>query len=214
MEFADIVPIEYLDERVLTTAQLSEFYECAQRQIGENFKNNEAHFIEGKHYYKLEGDVLRRFKSQQEIVGDPVKIGNSVKKFASVLYIWTKRGAARHAKMLSGKRAWEVFEKLEESYFDVSKSQTEKIATLENEIATLKEKISVLKAQLADAEKTIAAQQKTIAEQQKSKSSDEPSVREKLEMLRECLDYVDAKYLRNKIVSDIGYLITGNKTYK
>ncbi len=39
-------------------------------------------------------------------------------KFAPHLYLWTKRGAARHAKMLSTDRAWEVFEQLEDTYFN------------------------------------------------------------------------------------------------
>lgn len=34
------------------------------------------------------------------------------------LYLWTKRGAARHAKMLSTDRARDVFELLEDTYFN------------------------------------------------------------------------------------------------
>lgn len=34
------------------------------------------------------------------------------------LILWTERGAARHAKMLETDQAWEVFEKLEDSYFN------------------------------------------------------------------------------------------------
>ncbi|HBN7434245.1 TPA: hypothetical protein L3523_003754 [Escherichia coli] len=34
------------------------------------------------------------------------------------LILWTERGAARHAKMLETDQAWEVFEKLEDCYFN------------------------------------------------------------------------------------------------
>ncbi|EFI89744.1 hypothetical protein HMPREF9551_01222 [Escherichia coli MS 196-1] len=36
----------------------------------------------------------------------------------SHLFLWTARGAARHAKILETEKAWEVFEKLEDCYFD------------------------------------------------------------------------------------------------
>lgn len=38
-------------------------------------------------------------------------------KFASVLFLWTERGVARHAKILDTDEAWEVYELLEETYF-------------------------------------------------------------------------------------------------
>ena len=34
------------------------------------------------------------------------------------LYLWTRRGASRHCKMLGTDKAWEMFDMLEESYFD------------------------------------------------------------------------------------------------
>ncbi len=36
----------------------------------------------------------------------------------SHLFLWTGRGAARHAKVLETEKAWEVFEKLEDCYFE------------------------------------------------------------------------------------------------
>ncbi len=36
----------------------------------------------------------------------------------SVMYLWTQKGAARHAKMLTTDRAWDVWEELETSYFE------------------------------------------------------------------------------------------------
>lgn len=41
------------------------------------------------------------------------------------LILWTERGAAHHAKMLDMDQAWEVFEKLEDSYFTANKQLPE-----------------------------------------------------------------------------------------
>lgn len=106
----NITRIEYRGKLALTTAQLAKFYECAERNISDNFKNNEDRFVEGKHFFKLEGDELKTFKNYSDNIG-------LVPKHSSHFYLWTKRGAARHAKMLSTDRAWEVFEKLEDTYF-------------------------------------------------------------------------------------------------
>ena len=106
----NIKRVEYRDQLVLTTAQLAEFYECTVDNIYDNFRKNRDRFIEGNQYFKLEGDELRMFKREQENL--------RLAKNINVLYLWTKRGAARHAKMLNTDRAWEVFEALEDNYFN------------------------------------------------------------------------------------------------
>ena len=79
---------------------------------------NKERFAEGKHYFRLEGAELKSFKKQVENFDLPVS------KFASAIYLWTKRGAARHSKMLGTERAWDVFDELEESYFNPMKNMT------------------------------------------------------------------------------------------
>ena len=108
---SDLIPVEYRTERVLTTEQLAQAYECETNNIKKNFTVNKDRFEEGKHYYLLKGDALRAFK-------DEVTNRNLVGKNASHLYLWTRRGASRHSKMLSTDRAWEMFDALEESYFN------------------------------------------------------------------------------------------------
>ena len=93
---------------VLLTKQLAEFYGCSTNRIKHNFGDNKAHFAEGKHYFKIEGEDLKVFKSD---------FTNLVGKNASSLYLWTRRGALRHAKVLNNECAWDVFEMLEEHYF-------------------------------------------------------------------------------------------------
>ena len=107
----NITRVEYGEQPVVTTAQLAEFYGCDERNIRDNFNRNEERFISGKHYFKLDGDALKEFKDYHAESG-------AVGSRAPSLYLWTKRGAARHAKMLSTDRAWEVFEQLEDTYFN------------------------------------------------------------------------------------------------
>ena len=115
IDFNNITRIEYKGKLVLTTEQLAEFYGTKTVNIRQNFFNNAKHFIEGKHYFKLEGAELDAFK-------------NSIKNFYAIdvkaksnLYLWTKRGAARHSKSVGTNAAWDVYEILEDVYFNSSK---------------------------------------------------------------------------------------------
>ncbi len=49
------------------------------------------------------------------------------------LILWTERGAARHAKMLETDQAWEVFEKLEDSYFSQKQPPATQKSPIEND---------------------------------------------------------------------------------
>ena len=107
----EIPRVEWRNERVVTTAQLADFYETSADNIRDNFRKNRDRFIDGKHFFKLEGDELKTFRDYTEIF-------RIVNDRTPSLYLWTKRGAARHAKMLNTDRAWEVFEALEDNYFN------------------------------------------------------------------------------------------------
>ena len=138
MDFTTLAKVTYNDQLILTTEQISEFYGCPTENIKKNFNSNKGRFIEGKHYFKLEGEALMTFKN---IIAQSYSVnGNSVTqsypvvgKNANVLYLWTKRGAARHAKMLSTEKAWEVFEDLEDNYFN-AKEKIESTPKVEKEI--------------------------------------------------------------------------------
>ena len=103
--------LAYKDRPVCTTQQLAQFYGCAEKNIGDNHANNRDRFEEGKHFVFLEGDALKQFKQ-----GIPDEIGDPL-KFTARLILWTELGAARHAKMLTTDKAWDVFEEMEEVYF-------------------------------------------------------------------------------------------------
>ena len=104
--------LENNNERVLTTKQLAECYGTETNNIKNNFSNNKERFIEGKHYYKLTGEDLREFKRE---VNDIDLVASNVNQ----LYLWTEKGASRMCKILDTDKAWEQFDVLEETYFNV-----------------------------------------------------------------------------------------------
>ena len=106
----EIINIEYNNERVLTTDQLAQAYECDGSQIKQNFNNNADRFVEGQHYFKLEGEALRKLRVEN--------IDLQISPMTRSLYLWTRRGASRHSKMLGTDKAWEMFDALEENYFN------------------------------------------------------------------------------------------------
>ena len=114
----ELTVLEHNSIRVMTTKQLAEAYGCRAIHIQQNFKNNRARFVEGKHYFKLEGADLKAFKDSLE------NIESVVGSRAPSLILWTKQGAARHSKMLGTERAWDVFDELEESYFNAMRNIT------------------------------------------------------------------------------------------
>ena len=141
--------IERKGQRVLTTNQLAIGYGADPKIINRNFQRNVERFVEGKHYFTLTGEELRKFKGSRQI--DPTL------KYTSVLYLWTEKGAFLHAKSLNTDKAWDVYDKLVDSYFVKAKVLSEKdqlIAslklTLENseELGEIKEKVHTLEKRL------------------------------------------------------------------
>jgi anti-repressor protein len=103
--------IEWKGQRVITTAQLADVYGATDVKIKQNYSNNAERFKEGEHYYLLKGSDLKAFKNMVENF-------DLVGKNANQLYLWTRRGASRHCKMLGTDKAWEQFDALEENYYN------------------------------------------------------------------------------------------------
>jgi hypothetical protein len=133
--------IEHEGERVLTTKQLADGYDCEPVQIRQNFLNNQARFVEGIHYYKLEGDELKSFKTS---LGES-KISTDL-KYAPSIMLWTRRGASRHCKMLGTDKAWDMFDLLEDSYFNPAPKQLSPLEILAQQANALVEQEKQLKA--------------------------------------------------------------------
>lgn len=108
---AELKIAEYHNIRVLTTQQLAEAYGTNNDIITRNFNNNKDRYIEGKHFICLTGENLRLAKANGKIYGLPQN--------ANKFYLWTEKGAFLHAKSLNTDEAWDVYDRLVESYFRV-----------------------------------------------------------------------------------------------
>lgn len=155
---------EYKNIRVLTTQQIAEAYGSDTRVISNNFNRNKDRYVEGKHYICLEDGEKREFVDHHQI--------DDGSKKASKLYLWTEKGAFLHAKSLNTDTAWEVYDRLVDSYFDKKKAidltqlspelqmfnkifqsvaaqqleqkrQAEKIAEVENRVDSIREVVSL-----------------------------------------------------------------------
>ena len=104
--------IQYKSVPVMTTEQMAGFYGTDPVNIRKNHMRNAERFIDGKHFFKVEGDELRTLKNS---LSDFEVLSPNTRS----LTLWTEKGAARHAKILDTDQAWDIFEQLEEVYFAV-----------------------------------------------------------------------------------------------
>lgn len=129
----NLIPLNYQEQRIMTTKVLAEQFGTEEKNIQMNFSNNQGRFKEGKHFIELKGQALKEFKnSLPNEIGEPLK-------FAPKLILWTDRGAARHAKILDTDEAWEVYEDLEENYFNPNKGQALNTSELSPELQMFKQ---------------------------------------------------------------------------
>ncbi|MDS0990357.1 ORF6N domain-containing protein [Citrobacter freundii] len=106
----DLQIIEYRGQRVVTTEQMAAGYGATEKMISNNFSRNQTRFVEGKHYFDVEGEELLTLKNSPSFRG-------AVDKRTPRLRLWTERGAANHAKMLETDQAWGYHEDLVDFYF-------------------------------------------------------------------------------------------------
>ncbi|MFG1340956.1 ORF6N domain-containing protein [Xanthobacter autotrophicus] len=104
--------IMYRGKPVMTTEQLAKAYEVEVNNIHLNHSRHPDRFEEGYHFHKLTGADLKAFK---DYLSDRQSVGAKAKS----LILWPEAGALRHAKLLESPKAWEVFSKLEDTYFMV-----------------------------------------------------------------------------------------------
>ena len=130
---------EYKNIRVLTTQQIAEAYESDVRIISNNFNRNKERYVEGKHFVCLEGEELKAFKTNHHF-DESSRINK--------LYLWTEKGAFLHAKSLNTDKAWEVYDRLVDEYFEKPKlpswTMDDKIQILAQGNIELKEKIDAV----------------------------------------------------------------------
>ena len=55
--------MEYKGQKVITTAMLAEAYGTSTSYISNNFSRNKSKFVEGKHYFYLDGEEFKELKT-------------------------------------------------------------------------------------------------------------------------------------------------------
>lgn len=123
-----LVPVEHNNQRILTTEQVAEAYGTEAKILLRNFNRNKNRYLEGKHYYRLEGEILRQFLALHTSncrLQNPEKI--------RVLYLWTEKGAWLLAKSLNTDQAWQACEMLVDEYY----RQNDEITMLREQLAGL-----------------------------------------------------------------------------
>ena len=112
----DIQKVEYNGILVLTTQQIAEAYGTSTDTVTKNFNRNKDRYVNGKHYISLEGAEKNDFVDRGQF--------DRGLKNAKTLYLWTQKGAFLHAKSLNTDTAWEVYDRLVDSYFDKKENIT------------------------------------------------------------------------------------------
>lgn len=119
---------EYKNIRVLTTQQIAEAYQTSTDTVKKNFGRNKDRYTEGKHYICLKGEELKEFKAKGQIVTLPN---------VNTLYLWTQKGCLLHAKSLNTDIAWEVYDHLVDTYFEVKKPPLTQLEILQQSVEIL-----------------------------------------------------------------------------
>ena len=220
----EVAPLVYNNEVVITTKMLAEVYECEDGNITWNFNHNKDKFIEGKHYYKIEGEELKNLR----VCFSHLQISSKVRK----LYLWTKRGASRHCKMLGTDKAWDMFDVLEENYFNPKRQPqqvlpVEQIAKIATEAAT--KQVMVMMNPIIDRlDKIVQSVNAPRSEQSTFDTSDLPytatnigkkinrtaSVTNKILLQRGILSVKDGSWTLNKQYEDKGWGKTVKGQYR
>lgn len=113
----EVAITEYKEIRVLTTQQIADAYGTTEKVISKNFNNNKDRYTEGKHFICLTGEELKEFLQSSNLrMQNPSKV--------RTIYLWTEKGAFLHAKSLNTDKAWEVYDKLVDSYFKKTTQRT------------------------------------------------------------------------------------------
>ena len=175
----NLQPIENNNQRVLTTAQIAEQYGTTADRISKNFSANKERYTEGKHYYCLTGNDLKVFK-------DDFLNSELVKPNASSLYLWTEKGALLHAKSLNTDKAWQAYEVLVDTYFNVQQ---------------VKDTFSDLSPQLQYLIQMEQRQKQLEARQQEIENKLEHMQEDRKELIKATLDFGHISYSQQKSIA-------------
>ena len=120
----NIPPIVYHGEPVIPTDLLAKAYGASSQNVRNNFNKNKHRFMEKKHYFTVSPRVLRGITRDISLRDAPPPRGSGQDDWimpvlaGKSINLYTKRGAALHAKMLETDTAWELYEVMVDHYFD------------------------------------------------------------------------------------------------
>lgn len=136
---------EFNQVRVLTTQQIADAYGTDSKVVSNNFNNNKDRYKEGKHFICLTGEELKEFLQSSNL-------GMQNQNKIRTLYLWTEKGAFLHAKSLNTDEAWEVYEKLVDTYFNRKKPLTalEQLQLTQQAVLEVKEQVDNVNKDLQD----------------------------------------------------------------
>lgn len=107
---------EYNNQPVATLGVLADYLGTSKDTLKGNYHKNPDKFIHGKHYFNISHENMEVTTSHLLEVFDY--------KGTKGIQVWTERGCARLSKLLRTDEAWDLWEKMEDSYFNSSKSKT------------------------------------------------------------------------------------------
>ncbi len=105
--------VGYQNVAVVTTRMLADYYETEPAQVLNNFNRNSERFIEGKHYFRLAGEERKNWHLSLS-----KRYGKIIDMRGGNILLWTKRGTFNHAKLINTDQAWNVYEMLQDFYFE------------------------------------------------------------------------------------------------
>lgn len=108
---------QYNNQPVATLGVLADYLGTSKKTLQGNLAKNPDKFNHGKHYFNISHDNLKSTTSRLGEVFDY--------KGNTGLQVWTERGCARLSKLLRTDEAWDLWELMEDSYFN-SKPQIPK----------------------------------------------------------------------------------------
>lgn len=97
---------EYQGQRVVTLREIDEIHGRPSGTAGRNFRKNKKHFIEGKHYFKVYFDEIRRGK-----------VSGISSRIHSDIYVFTMMGYLMLTKSFTDDLSWRIQDMLVETYF-------------------------------------------------------------------------------------------------
>ncbi len=119
----NLTPLEYAGQRVLLSRQVAEVFGVMYAKVKKTFQSHRAKFVAGVHFYLLEGQELKEFRTEHL---------NQFKRMrmAQMIYLWTASGVALLSKRFEGGE--KIYAELAREYFQVEDAeQVPQIVTIQ-----------------------------------------------------------------------------------